>query len=190
MRSVLGLALASVLVFSGACSTEAPSSSNPSAAQTLTSPSPSVPAADASPESFTPSAYPWLVTKVVDGDTIYVSGPEREIKVRLIGVNTPETKHPTKPVECFGPEASAFATERLSGQYVSLVEDVSQGSEDKYGRALAYVYTQDGSLFNLDLIAGGYAYEYTYADPYKFQAEFRAAQGEAEASLQGLWGRC
>jgi len=126
----------------------------------------------------------------VDGDTIYVSSGEKELKVRLIGVDTPETKHPTKPVECFGPQASAFATQTLDGEYVSIVTDKTQGITDKYDRTLAYVYTTDGSLFNLDLIAGGFAYEYTYDTAYKFQEEFRAAQDEASNTQAGLWGKC
>ena len=83
---------------------------------------------------------PFTVTKVVDGDTIWVDNGGR-MKIRMIGLDTPETVDPRKPVQCFGREASAQAKTILGGQQVYLETDPSQDSVDKYGRTLAYVWT-------------------------------------------------
>lgn len=132
------------------------------------------------------------VIRVVDGDTIVVTINGAEEKVRLIGVNTPETVDPRKTVECFGREASDFSKSILSSARVRLEADPSQGDRDKYGRLLRYVFLADGVNFNLRLIEGGYAYEYTYRLPYKYQKEFKQAQKEAELNQRGLWaeGAC
>lgn len=126
------------------------------------------------------------VIKVVDGDTIDVYDNGSTIRVRLIGVNTPETVHPEKAVECFGKEASTYTTKKLLGKNVQLETDSSQDKYDTYSRLLAYVYV-DGDNFNYSLIYDGYAYEYTYNTPYKYQAEFKAAQRDADANNRGLW---
>ncbi|MBI4087113.1 thermonuclease family protein [Candidatus Kaiserbacteria bacterium] len=107
--------------------------------------------------------------------------------IRLIGINTPETVDPRKQVECFGREASDKAKELLSGKRVRVETDATQGERDKYGRLLAYIYLEDGLFFNKHMIEEGYAYEYTYNLPYKYQAEFRAAQQSAQAGEKGLW---
>jgi micrococcal nuclease len=129
---------------------------------------------------------PFTVTKVVDGDTIWVNSGKRE-KVRMIGMDTPETVDPRKPVQCFGLEASAQAKAILAGQSVYLETDPSQDTVDKYGRTLAYVWTTSGQLFNLDMIADGYAHEYTYYLPYRYQKEFKAAENDARNQERGLW---
>ena len=103
----------------------------------------------------------------------------QRLKVRMIGLDTPETVDPRKPVQCFGREASAQAKTILGGQSVYLETDPSQDSIDKYGRTLAYVWTASGRLFNLDMIADGYAFEYTYDLPYRYQADFKAAEDDA-----------
>ena len=97
----------------------------------------------------------YRVVDVLDGDTIVVrrAGAAEET-VRLLGVDTPETHHPTKPVECFGPEASAYTTSRLLGEAVRLEDDVER--RDLYDRRLAYVYV-DGARFNDELLRRGYA---------------------------------
>ena len=100
---------------------------------------------------------PYTVLKVVDGDTIHVSANGQKLKIRMIGLDTPETVDPRKPVQCFGREASAQAKTILGGQSVYLETDPSQDTIDKYGRTLAYVWTASGRLFNLDMIADGYA---------------------------------
>jgi micrococcal nuclease len=132
------------------------------------------------------------IDRVVDGDTIRVLIDNLSVVVRLIGVDTPESVHPTKQVECFGLEASSIAKEKLAGQKVALEIDPTQGDKDKYGRLLRYVLLLDGQNFNKWLIAEGYAYEYTYQLPYKYQKEFKDAQISAQQNLLGLWapGAC
>ena len=103
----------------------------------------------------------------------------QKLKIRMIGLDTPETVDPRKPVQCFGREASAQAKTILGGQPVYLETDPSQDTIDKYGRTLAYVWTASGRLFNLDMIADGYAFEYTYDLPYRYQADFKAAENDA-----------
>jgi micrococcal nuclease len=127
------------------------------------------------------------VARVVDGDTVDVTLEGQTVRVRLIGIDTPETVDPRKPVECFGREASAKAHEFLDGQTVFLEDDPSQDSVDRYGRALRYVWLSDGRLFNLEMIAQGYAFEYTYNLPYKYQAQFKQAEREAREQGRGLW---
>ena len=105
----------------------------------------------------------------------------------MIGLDTPEVVDPRKPVQCFGREASAQAKTILGGQQVYLETDPSQDTIDKYGRTLAYVWTASGRLFNLDMIADGYAFEYTYDLPYRHQADFKTAEGDARTQSRGLW---
>ena len=107
--------------------------------------------------------------------------------LRLIGIDTPETVDPRKPVQCFGKEASNKAKELLTGKKVRIEMDGSQGERDKYGRLLAYIYREDGLFYNKYMIAQGYAHEYTYDTLYKYQAEFKAAQKEAQDNQRGLW---
>ena len=99
------------------------------------------------------------VIKVVDGDTMDVSIDNKTERLRLIGIDTPETVDPRKKVQCFGIEASNKAKELLFGKFVSLENDESQGERDKYKRLLRYVFLQDGTNFNLFMIAEGYANE-------------------------------
>ncbi len=124
------------------------------------------------------------MTRVVDGDTIHVASG---VTLRLIGMDTPETVDPRRVVECFGREASLRAHQLLDGTSVSLEYDASQGRLDRYGRTLAYVWMPDGRLFNQVMIAQGYAHEYTYSVPYRYQAEFRAAERSARQESRGLW---
>ena len=130
---------------------------------------------------------PYTVIKVVDGDTIWVDNNGQRQKIRLIGLDTPESVDPRKPVQCFALEASAQAKTILGGQSVYLETDPSQDSVDRFGRTLAYVWTASGRLFNLDMIADGYAFEYTYDLPYRYQADFKTAEGDARAQERGLW---
>lgn len=127
------------------------------------------------------------VVRVIDGDTVDVSINGATERLRLLGIDTPETKHPSKPVECFGIEASNKAGEMLDRQTVYLEDDVSQDSRDRYGRRLSYLWLPNGRMFNLEMVAQGYAYEYTYRLPYKYQAEFKGAQADAAAQGRGLW---
>lgn len=132
------------------------------------------------------------VIKVVDGDTIAVDIDGVSETIRLIGINTPETKDPRKPVECFGIEASKKAEELLAGQMVELEKDETQDERDKYGRLLRYVKRKDGLFYDLEIIKQGYGYEYTYNVPYKYQKEFKEAENYARTNKLGLWadGAC
>lgn len=125
--------------------------------------------------------------KVVDGDTVKLNINGQTENIRLIGIDTPETVHPSKPVECMGMEASNKAKELLTGQTVRLETDDTQGTRDKYGRLLGYVFLPDGRNFNLVMIEQGYAYEYTYSTAYKYQSAFKSAEQSARHLGLGLW---
>lgn len=127
------------------------------------------------------------IVKVVDGDTIHVEIEGKKETVRLIGIDTPETVDPRKKVQCFGKEASDYAKSLLEGKTVYLEEDDTQGTRDKYQRLLAYIFLEDGTNINQLLIAQGYAYEYTYNDPYIYQAAFKESQRLALENKKGLW---
>ena len=133
------------------------------------------------------------VAKVIDGDTISIIKGGKAVTLRLIGLDTPETVDPRKPVQCFGKAASDKAKELLAGKTVRLEFDSSQGLLDKYGRTLAYVFPPPQPnvpaeiLFNEYMIAEGYAHEYTYDLPYKYQREFKAAEARAREEKKGLW---
>lgn len=148
-----------------------------------------IPPVDISPSVATSSA---TIVRVIDGDTILVLQNGKKEYVRFIGVDTPETVDPRKPVQCFGKEASAFTKKLLSDQSVILESDPTQQDRDKYKRLLRYVYLPDGTLVNKKIIADGYGFEYTYRIPYKFRDEFKEAQSEARSLGRGLWaeGAC
>lgn len=123
-----------------------------------------------------------MVTRVVDGDTLVLDSGE---KVRLIGVDTPETKHPLKPVEVFGAEAYDFTRSQIEGEEVRLEYDWEK--EDKYGRLLAYVYRKKDDFFlNAEIIKQGFGFAYTYS-PFKHLAEFRSHEKKAREGGVGLW---
>ncbi len=128
------------------------------------------------------SEQPRIVVRVVDGDTLLLDGDER---VRLIGVDTPETVHPRKPVEYFGKEASAFTRQMAEGQEVWLEYEPGD-TKDRYGRTLAYVYLSDGTLLNLEIIRQGYGHAYVKY-PFSRMDEFREAEREARSAGRGLW---
>jgi micrococcal nuclease len=131
-----------------------------------------------------------VVTSVVDGDTIVVRVGGGVEHVRLIGIDTPETVAPTKPVMCFGKEASAETTALLpAGTAVELVRDVEP--RDDYGRLLAYVYrAADGLFVNLRLAEDGLADALSIAPNTTHADAFRAAVAAARAARRGLWGAC
>jgi micrococcal nuclease len=128
------------------------------------------------------------VVEVIDGDTIVVAfaGGATDT-VRLLGIDTPETHHPTKGVECFGPEASAFATRRLLGRVVRLESDVER--RDVYDRRLAYVYLR-GKRFNDVLVRRGYARFLVIPPNGAHGRALLAAELEARHARRGLWGAC
>jgi micrococcal nuclease len=125
----------------------------------------------------------WCVIRVVDGDTLVLQNDDR---VRLIGVDTPETKHPTKPIEPFGPEASSFTKRAVEGKVVQLKFD--REKRDRYQRLLAYVYLDDWCL-NEEIIRAGYSKCITrYPFDRSMKARFKLAEDEAKTSRRGLWG--
>ncbi|MCZ6752535.1 MAG: thermonuclease family protein, partial [Acidobacteria bacterium] len=107
-----------------------------------------------------------MVVRVVDGDTLLLDRKER---VRLIGVDTPETVDPRRPVERFGKEASAFMKRMAEGKKVRLEYD--QDRKDRFGRTLAYVYLEDGTFLNAEIVRQGYGHAYTQF-PFKYLEEF------------------
>jgi len=126
------------------------------------------------------------VTKVVDGDTFWVDdGSEKGLKVRLIGVDTPETVHSQKGVEYYGKEASNFAKSLLEGKKVRLEFDVDR--IDRYGRTLAYVYLSDGTFLNAELVKKGYAHVMTVPPNVKYSEKFLELEREARENKLGLW---
>jgi len=121
------------------------------------------------------------VKRVIDGDTIVLEYGER---VRLIGVDTPETVHPNKPVQFFGKEASKFTKDMVEGKNVRLEYDWQR--KDRYGRTLAYVYLLDGTFINAEIIKQGYGFAYTKY-PFKYMDEFREYERKARNDKKGLW---
>jgi len=132
------------------------------------------------------------VTKVIDGDTIEVEVAGKDFKVRFVGMDTPETVDPRRPVGCFGKEASNETKSLLNGKTVVLQRDITE--TDKYGRLLRYIYLPlaDGKyLFVNDfLVREGFAKVYTYPPDVKFNKQFLAAQKEATENKRGLWASC
>lgn len=127
------------------------------------------------------------VLEVVDGDTAKVAINDKLFTVRMIGIDTPESVHPSKPVQCYGKEAAYRANQILANQTVILELDPSQGVYDKYDRLLAFVWMNEQAMFNSIMIAEGYAFEYTYNKPYKYQREFQGYERVAREQKVGLW---
>lgn len=131
------------------------------------------------------------VTEVIDGDTVIIESGER---VRYIGVDTPETKHPKKSVQCFGREASRRNTELVEGKEVYLEKDISE--TDRYGRLLRYMYLPNPDapdeviMVNEYLIEQGYGTVITYPPDVKYHEQFLASQRLAQEEKRGLWGAC
>ncbi len=126
----------------------------------------------------------YKVKRVVDGDTIELENGQ---KVRYIGINTPETVDPRRPVQCFGIESSLANKKLVEGKAVTLEKDVSE--TDKYGRLLRYVYL--GNVFvNEYLVRNGFAQVSSYPPDVKYQNIFLKAQQEARRIRLGLWNKC
>lgn len=138
------------------------------------------------PATAVPKPKVLTVVAVVDGDTFKLSDGRT---VRALGIDTPETKHPDKPVGCYGPEASAFAKDTLEGETVRLETDPSQDVKDRYGRTLGYLFVGDVNYGQL-AIGQGMATEYTYDGGYKYQTLYRNTQTSAKNAGNGLWSAC
>lgn len=146
--------------------------------------------------------FDYKVVSVIDGDTLDIErldgnkvfNMDKIMRVRLIGINTPETVDPRKPVECFGKESSKYLKDLANGKIAAIELDDSQGFLDKYNRILAYVYIKDSGFKNDNIlfvneeeIKNGYAYEYTYNTPYKYKEEFKYMENMARQKYLGLW---
>jgi micrococcal nuclease len=127
---------------------------------------------------------------VVDGDTIDVDIDGHRERVRLIGIDTPETKKPNNPVQCYGPEATKYTKSLLAADApLHLERDVV--ARDDYGRMLAYVYlAADGTFVNMSIIRNGFARVLTIRPNAAHADEFVAAAGAARARNIGLWAKC
>lgn len=130
------------------------------------------------------------VIDVIDGDTIDVRIGYKRQRVRLLGIDTPETKDPRKPVQCFGHEASEHTAQLLPrGTIIRLEHDLEE--RDIYNRLLAYVWrSSDGLFVNLDLVAQGYADILSIAPNTAHADELRTAMTAAKNAPRGLWATC
>jgi micrococcal nuclease len=124
------------------------------------------------------------VERVVDGDTLVLEGGQR---LRYIGIDTPETVHPHKDVECFGLEASEYNKQLVEGKLVYLESDIQD--TDRYGRLLRYVWI-DEEMVNEILVREGYAFASSFPPNVKYQEKFTLLQKEARESEIGLWKEC
>jgi endonuclease YncB( thermonuclease family) len=138
------------------------------------------------------------ITSVVDGDTVRVRafGARRSLyTVRLIGIDTPETKRPGTPIECGGREASANMrelafTEDGEGRRVTLTTDPTQDTFDRYNRLLAYIQTVGGTQLQVEQLSDGWAKVYVFERRFRKYSRFRRAQSRARTARRGVWGRC
>ena len=131
----------------------------------------------------------YKVTSFADGDTITVDMDGTEEKIRMIGVDTPETHDPRKAVQCFGQAASDYTKQLIGSQPVRLVADPLGTNRDRYDRLLRYIYLPDGRLVEAEIIKGGYGFAYT-SFPFGKSDEFKQFETEAKAANRGLWGSC
>ncbi len=133
-------------------------------------------------EQFSEKRQTVKISEVIDGDTIKTSTGE---KIRLIGIDTPETKDPRKPVQCFGEEASNYLESLIEGREVQLEEDSIGDTIDKYDRLLRYIYSQNENI-NAKMIKDGYSYAYTNY-PFSMSDEYKKLENEAREAKRGLW---
>jgi len=131
-----------------------------------------------------------VVLKVVDGDTIDIQDEIRgRLRIRILGIDTPETKKPGYTIGCWGPQATQFAVDNLLNQHVAFVTDPTQDANDRFGRTLAYLVKGDGWNYSVEAARAGTATSYIYdGNPVQKYAEIVAAEQEAKAASRGLWG--
>ena len=206
MRRGLLAALTAVLLLSGASCTKGDGAATDGSASPSSSPATFAPATS-SPAGSSPTGSPTTrpassqsgdrpvqanakVDRIVDGDTLVaIVGGQRE-RVRLIGINTPESVDPDRPVMCFGKEASHHLEELVPpGTQIRIERDVEP--RDKYGRVLGYVYrASDGLFVNLAQVTDGFANQYTFPPNVAHTSEFKTAASQARSQGRGLWGAC
>jgi micrococcal nuclease len=131
----------------------------------------------------------YTVIRFSDGDTITVDMNGQQETVRMIGIDTPETHHPDRPVECYGPAASAYTKNLIGEQKVRLEADPTNQNRDRYDRLLRYVYLPDGRLVQEEIIKNGYGFAYTLF-PFTKKEQFVDFEKKAESEAKGLWGNC
>jgi endonuclease YncB( thermonuclease family) len=131
----------------------------------------------------------YTVSKFDDGDTIVVDMNGVNETVRFIGVDTPETHDPRKPVMCYGQEASDYTKKLIGKNRVRLQSDSLDTNRDRYNRLLRYIYLPDGTLVNAKLITEGYGLDYPYF-PFEKAQEFKADEIQAKQANRGLWSAC
>jgi len=132
-------------------------------------------------------AVPAKVQRVSDGDTFVATVKGRRERIRVIGVDTPESAAPNQPDEPYGEEASDFAELYLDGETVRLAGDAEP--RDRYGRMLAYVWLEDGTFWNALLVAEGYAQQLTIPPNVTYERLFRRLAAEARREDRGLWAQ-
>jgi micrococcal nuclease len=131
----------------------------------------------------------YQVTQFVDGDTIAIDMNGKTERIRMIGVDTPETHKPNTPVQCYGPAAAAFTKNVIGSNKVRLEADGQSSNRDRYQRLLRYVYLPDNTFVNEKIIREGYGFYYPYF-PFSKSLVFEQAQTQAQQSRKGLWGNC
>ncbi|MFZ1323811.1 MAG: thermonuclease family protein [Candidatus Saccharimonadales bacterium] len=131
----------------------------------------------------------YTVSSFEDGDTITVDMNGTPERVRMIGVDTPETQDPRVPVQCYGKAASQFTKQLIGSSPVRLEADPTNTNRDRYNRLLRYVYLPDGRLVNAEIIRAGYGFAYTLF-PFEKLEEFRGYESQAREQNLGLWGNC
>jgi micrococcal nuclease len=171
------------LVALAACADETPPQDTPVATPTAAT---TAPTASRPPPSFPDGTTPATVVRVVDGDTIEVEIEGETYKVRYIGIDTPETVDPRRPVGCFGEEASAANKALVEGLIVGLEGDVSD--TDTFGRLLRYVWLDSQEMVNAILVRDGYAQASAYPPDVRYQEFFDSLEAEARLAERGLWG--
>lgn len=139
------------------------------------------------PSEAPPGTYRVLATE--DGDTITVDMNGTKERVRFIGIDTPETQDPRKPVQCFGRAATNFTRQLIASNTVRLELDPLSSNRDRYNRLLRYVYLPDGRLVQAEILRAGYGFAYT-SFPFTKSDEFLALQKEARDQNRGLWNEC
>jgi micrococcal nuclease len=131
----------------------------------------------------------YRVTKFVDGDTIHVEMNGKQEKIRLIGVDTPETHDPRAAMQCYGEAAAAFTKQLIGDHSVRLQADPQGTDRDRYDRLLRYVYLPDNTLVNAEIIKQGYGFGYL-SFPFSMRDEFRQYEKQAREGNKGLWSSC
>jgi endonuclease YncB( thermonuclease family) len=176
--------------------TEAPAVASTEPAPVELAPAPTAEAVSAAPVSVVPAApaaappagESATLVRVVDGDTIRAIYNGAEVALRYIGIDTPESKDPGEPVQCFAAEATTYNTQLISGQTLILERDRTDA--DQYDRLLRYVYLPDGRMVNEELVRAGVAFAKQYKPDTKHAARFEAAERAAQDAGIGLWGAC